>query len=99
LFLDSLEALAQLASDSNECLWKLRPKGHYLCHHVDDAYTYRANPRFQALWMDEDFVGKLARLGRACHRKTVAARALQRYTIFIGHLWRERRKRDNQSGC
>ena len=91
LFLDSMQELANIAGDNNEFLWKVRPKTHYMCHHFDDVYSTRANPRHRTCFMDEDFVGKLARLGRHCHRKTVALRVLQRYLLFINQHWRRRK--------
>lgn len=88
LYLDCHQHLADMALKAGQMFWKVRPKTHYMCHHVDDCYNTRMNPRFLSCWIDEDFVGKLAKVGRACHRKTCSERTLQRYLLFLHAHWR-----------
>ena len=39
LFLESLQALSANAQSTHECIWKIRPKHHYLCHTIDVIWT------------------------------------------------------------
>ena len=52
-------------------------------HHVDDILETHVNPRFMANFGEEDFLGKLVRLGRLCHGSTCTKRMLQRYILYI----------------
>ena len=89
LFLDCFSELAALALQANEALWKIRPKLHYMCHSVADLAS-GWNCRFDHCFMDEDFVGKMASLGRQCHRRTASLRILQRYVTFQSQRWHAR---------
>ena len=91
LFLESLQALSANAQSTHERIWKIRPKHHYLCHTIDDMLEERLNVKYHANWMDEDFIGKLARLGRQCNRTHLSERILQRYLLFVTQLWSERK--------
>ncbi len=62
--------------------WKYRPKLHYLDHQIDDVRS-EWNPRFWMCFMDEDFMGKLSKLGSKCHAKTISLRALATAFLFI----------------
>ena len=87
LHLISYQRLAVIAFSKGECLWKVRPKMHYNTHHIDDIAKHGTNPRFRHCFLDEDFMGKLARLGKHCSKKTVSRRLLQRYLLFISQRW------------
>ena len=61
-------------------------------HHA--GYVKRGwNPRMNHTFMDEDYMGKLSRMGRICHKKTVTTRLLQRYLLFVAQRWLLRRER------
>ena len=89
-FLTAYVRLAQMAHASGQCLWAVKPKLHYMCHHFEDA---RINPRYLHCFGDEDFVGKMARIGRACSRQTMSLRILQRYFMFVAMRWHEKKLR------
>ncbi len=91
LYLRSYQLLAGMALDAHECLYKLRPKYHYLYHHVDDLKD-AWNPRFRHLFMDETWMGLVSRLGKGTHRKTMSLRSLQRYILYISNKWEKRRR-------
>ncbi len=51
---------SQAANDEGELtMWRIRPKFHMFAHICDFMAKTSLNPRFWAMWMDEDFMGKL----------------------------------------
>lgn len=66
-------------------LWMLIPKHHYLFHCALKVRNERINPRASALFAGEDFVGRISRIARVCHRSTVSERVLLRYRALL-HL-------------
>ena len=92
LFLACYGKLAQLALARDEKLWKLKPKLHYLAHHFLDL-SNSWNPRFTHAFLEEDFLGKVVRLGQRCHRTTISLRFLQRYILLQATRWQRRRRR------
>ena len=71
------------------CLFKLRPKVHYLNHIFLRVYEEwlssgtATNPLAEATFMSEDFVGRTARLSRKISTRAVATKTLQRYLLFM----------------
>ncbi|CAE7662955.1 unnamed protein product [Symbiodinium sp. CCMP2592] len=71
------------------CLFKLRPKVHYLNHiflrvwEEWRAAGFAVNPLAEATFMSEDFVGRTARLSRRVSTRAVAIKTLQRYLLFM----------------
>ena len=80
MFTSGFARMAKYAFDSSECLWKVRPKLHYLEHHFLDSANI--NPRFVHAFGEEDFVGKMAHIGRGCSRMTMPRRVFHIY-IYI----------------
>lgn len=91
LYLNCYQKMAHSALTSGQCLYKIKPKYHYLDHHFADL-SDGWNPRYRHLFMDETFMGMLARLGRGVHRVTLSFRLLQRYVLFIANRWERRRR-------
>ena len=96
LCINAYLTLANMALESGQCLYVIRPKVHYMVHHVDDL-SNSWNPRFWMTFQDEDMMGKLARLGRKCHRVTMPLRFLQRYALFMARRWARREKQQRFS--
>jgi hypothetical protein len=90
-YLLAYQSLATEAMNMGKCLYKMKPKFHYMCHHVMELES-GWNPRFQHCFNDEDFMGKLHRLGSHCHRKSAPLRILQRWALFIANRWEKRRR-------
>jgi hypothetical protein len=88
-FLDTYLWLSTLSL--SRALYKVTPKFHYLTHHIDDLRS-GANPRFQHVFLDEDFMGKLRRLGSKCHRRLAPLRMLQRWSLFMANRWQIRKR-------
>ena len=85
------QQLAAGADAKNEALWLVLPKHHYVCHVVDDL-SNRLNPRLFANFLDEDFLGKIKKLGRKTNSKTASLRILQRYLVYVSHRWKRRQE-------
>lgn len=66
-------------------LWMLIVKHHHLHHACRTIRVERINPRSWNLFAGEDFIGRMSRISRVCHRSTVALRTLQRYLALL-HL-------------
>ena len=92
LFLKCYGKLAERALARGVKLWKCKPKLHYMHHHILDL-SNSWNPRYSHAFLEEDFLGKVARLGRRCHRKSVSLRFLQRYIMLQATRWQRRRRK------
>ncbi len=90
-YLLAYQSLATEAMNMGTCLYTMKPKFHYMCHHVMDLES-GWNPRFQHCFNDEDFMGKMHRMGSHCHRRSAPLRILQRWTLFIANRWEKRRR-------
>ena len=60
------QTLCHLFLQSSRQLWYVTEKGHMAQHLADDIRQTRFNPRFAWTYGDEDFVGRLKALGKAC---------------------------------
>eukprot|EP00959_Pyramimonas_sp_CCMP1952_P171555 3584983-Pyramimonas_sp.AAC.1 len=98
MFLSSLQWLADEAVREKKHQWKIRPKCHYLSHHVDDL-SNRVNPRFHHCFADEDLMGIMAAIGKGCNRNTISLRVLQRYLIIVNSMWKDRREKGTFQVC
>ena len=90
-FLQTYMKLAHIAYEEGQCLWKLKPKFHYMNHRIDDL-SNGWNPRFLHAFMDESFMGYMSRLAKGCHRRTVLLRGLERYIVTLARRWQKRRE-------
>jgi hypothetical protein len=89
LFLACYVHLAADAVRQGRRTFKLRPKLHAFHHIVLRIETRQSlqNPRFHQNFMDEDFVGRMCKLARSTHQRTVAARSLQRWLLMLAVRW------------
>ena len=65
------------------CLWTVLPKHHFLMHTAFRVRTERINPKIWALFAGEDFVGRVGRIARMCHRANLSRRVLDRYLALV----------------
>jgi hypothetical protein len=86
-FLQAYAALASDAMASGKLRWRLQPKLHTVAEMILRLESSRLNPRFTQCFMDEDFVGRVARLSRMCHPRAVGLRTLQRYLAQLTARW------------
>ena len=88
-FLFGYAKLTRMCLDNNLCLFKLRPKIHYLNHIFLRIYQewekngIAINACAEATFMSEDFVGKTAKISRRVNPRSVALKTLQRYVLWM----------------
>ena len=88
-FLTGYTTLVSMCYNQSLCLFKLRPKVHYLNHVFLRVYEeWKAagcaiNPLGEATFMSEDFVGRTARISRRVSTRAVAVKTMQRYVFMM----------------
>ncbi|CAE7661156.1 unnamed protein product [Symbiodinium sp. CCMP2592] len=91
-FLCGYSNLSSMCYEQKLCLFKNRPKIHYLNHiflRVYDEWTtggIAVNPVAEATFMSEDFVGHTARISRRVDPRAIALKVLQRYLCWAQHV-------------
>ena len=70
-------------------LYKCRPKAHYFTHMVDHFLATRLNLMHLSTFMDEDFMGKMRNVCKACHGNTYMVGWARRYVLKRALQWRE----------
>lgn len=86
LFLLSWQTMAADAISSGLCCYKIRPKHHYIAH-ILDRLVSRENVRVLSNFLQEDFIGKIVKLAKRQHSKTVVRRTVQLYIMALQHRW------------
>ena len=84
VFLNMYSELPRCAAKPH--LWRSIPKCHVFQYILLDAEADLNNPRFFHCFGDEDMVGAMLGVARACHSLTVVPSALNNYTARF--LWR-----------
>lgn len=84
LHLATYQKLAAHSSATGTKLFKIRPKHHSYDHLLEHLTRSSLNPGWFSTVRDEDFLGKLKKLGQKCHGSSVMFRALQRYLMLMG---------------
>jgi hypothetical protein len=79
--------LAKEAHTAGANRWHRVPKLHYQEHLVDDIRSSQTNPRFHHCYCDEDYVGRIGRGSRRCHRSTVVRGVTERYISMLYTKW------------
>ena len=85
-FLRTYNTLRKLAELDARPAWAIRPKFHQLDHMCLDVARDRYNPRFYHCYADEDFVGRIMRISRRCHKRCVGRRCLQLWQLRLRAL-------------
>ena len=63
-------------------MWRPKPKLHMIVHLVEDfILPTHLNPRSVWCYGGEDFVGKMKKLAKACHRNSVVLGLIHRYLL------------------
>ena len=91
-FLRAYQEASGRAFLRNQALYKLRPKFHYFGHALLGIVQTRENPRRFDLFQAECLMGKIKRIGRMCHWRTLSRRVIERYILFLSHRWHTRRR-------
>ena len=88
-FLMGYQRLVAACFGAGLCLYKLKPKIHYLNHVVwtiMDQWVSSGtavNALAEATFLSEDFIGQVARISRRVSPKAVAVKTLQRYDTWV----------------
>ena len=85
--LSCYQSLAHAFLMAGQCLYKLRPKHHYLCHlHAATLSTW-LNPMHMGCFMDEDMMKQMRSCAHACHADTMLRAWARRYILKRTLLW------------
>ena len=68
-------------------LYKIRPKGHYFDHLVEQTMGSLQNPMSFANFIDEDQMQNLRSVAMSCHRSTMLTGWCKRYILKKVLLW------------
>ena len=82
-FLHTYFALHRRAKRLHVKRWPCVPKHHAFMHCIEDMVGLQYSCRFHTCYREEDFVGCIAKIAQACHRKTVGLRTLQRWHMGL----------------
>ena len=91
VYLRAYQKLAVSACEAGVVNWKVRPKQHTLLHIARRMETEKLNPRLQSCMLEEDFLGKLKRIGMKTHRSSTKLRIIERYLLQLALRWKTRR--------
>lgn len=92
-FLQASSKLAVLSFGAREHMFPITPKHHMLYHVVKvvqwqgDVSGFSQNPVSEFCALDEDFVGRLAVIGRSVSTRATCLRVLQRYMLLCRAAW------------
>lgn len=97
MYLRAYQKLAASACEAGVVNWKVRPKQHTLLHIARRMRQEKLNPRHQSCMLEEDFLGKLKRIGVKTHRSSTKLRIMERYMLQLSLRWKRRRETGNHS--
>jgi len=92
-YLQAYKELATHCSASGKIRFPLYAKQHMLDHTFTDVfqhgqcYGFAVNPIAESVQMDEDHVGRTARLSRRVSPKLPAERTIDRYLVAVKQVW------------
>ena len=83
-FLNAYSVLHRCGIEQDVWCWGVRPKFHQLCHHIAHLERSRINVMWWSCWMEEDFMGRSAKITRKVYASLAGLdRALERYITFL----------------
>ena len=83
-FLNAYSVLRRCGIEQDVWCWGVRPKFHQLCHHIAHLERSRINVMWWSCWMEEDLMGRSAKITRKVHASLAGLdRALERYITFL----------------
>ena len=91
LFLRSYQRLAAESLILGKTLYKIRPKFHAFEHTIENLAN-KENPRYFSCFLDEDLMGKVARVAGKCHPFTMMERCLTRKAEMLDERWTAKAK-------
>ena len=97
LFLSAWGSLYEFIRDRN--LLRPKPKLHAFEELVDQTVTLKLNPKSLSNWGEEALLGKIKRVTKLCHGKTMLHTSLKRYVVGLGLRWKQRRQTQRWHLC
>jgi hypothetical protein len=95
MFLCCWQKLHEIDNHVTRWTWKIRPKMHALDHLVRSLTVHtRLNPKHMSCLMEENFLGKMKRIGKATRGGSalqMSVRTLQRYVLCMSLRWHRRK--------
>lgn len=88
-FLRTYQRLAEMANSVGRKSYHMRPKFHELDHVMASLTQMKLNPMRLDCFGDEDFMGKLKKMGAHVHSGNVMHRLQQRYLFYLWIRWRK----------
>ena len=85
--------------NQSRLLYKVRPKTHYFVHMLDHHETSKLCLMFLSTFGDEDYMGKVRGICRACHGMTYMKSWARRYILKRALQWRELKKETRTHKC
>ena len=92
-FLQASSQLAVLNFRLRKNFFPITPK-HHMMYHVlktiqwqGDICAYAWNPLSEFCAMDEDFIGRIAKISRNVSPRTTCLRVVQRYLLYCRSMW------------
>ena len=82
-FLLLYQYAAEQAKSNGRVLYKLVPKFHVMLHMCLRLPLERRNPRYDHLYMEEDFMKEIGRIASRTHARTMASVTLLRYRALL----------------
>ena len=92
------QSLSRSAKAQSLRLWRLIPKTHCLDHMQEHVLKTQRNPMGHACFQDEDFLGKLKKVGLKCHGKSICKELVRRYQLGTAIRWKRKRVRNRWRG-
>ena len=85
------EWLARRAVLDGRCLFRVKPKLHYMLHLLDWTQTTGLNPERMSNFLDEDYMQKVQSVISSCHGATWFTTWAKRYLVKVGMRWKKAR--------
>ena len=75
--------LSDRALERRQRRWAIRPKHHFTKHLVKQVIKSSRNPKYWGCMQDEDFLGKVARLGKDLNRRCAMVHIIKRFRLRL----------------
>ena len=82
-FLKAAQELHEIANANGRYRWGLRPKIHSIHEVLQTLDRCPLNPFWQQCWMEEDFMGKIAKITSKTHGATSCFSSTRRYLLEL----------------
>ena len=81
LILHGTKVLVSINSSGCKARWSATPKLHHIFHIIEDSQSSHRPTRAFLSWLDEENMGKLAKVAGSAHASTLSFRALDKWCM------------------